>query len=86
MVARRRPEGWTEVNEFDWSGRKLCSQLNNLVAIQVEKSLNNLAVHERQCDYKIAVLDAKIRQVQAQYSQPNNAGNSNCEEVPLNNS
>ena len=82
MVARRKPEGWTEVNEFDWSGRKLCSQLNNIVAVQVEKSLNNLAVHERRCDYEIAILDAKIKQIYESCGQPNGSSNIKVE-VPL---
>lgn len=82
MVAIRKPEGWTEVNEFDWSGRKLCAQANNILAIQVQKGLHNLAVHERQCDYKIAILDEKIRQIQSRsVSQPNG---SNKTEVPIN--
>lgn len=82
MVAIRKPEGWTEVNEFDWSGRKLCAQANNILAIQVQKGLHNLAVHERQCDYKIAILDEKIRQIQSRSaSQPNG---SNKTEVPIN--
>jgi len=83
MVAIRKPEGWTEVNEFDWSGRKLCAQVNNILALQVQKGLHNLAVHERQCDYRIAVLDEKIRQIQSRsVSQPKG---SNKEEVPIQN-
>ena len=82
MVARRKPEGWTEINEFDCSPRKLCGQLNNLMAVQVDKAVCNLAVYERQCDYRIAVLDAKIRALQnGNNLQPN--GNSNKQEVPI---
>lgn len=85
MVARRKPEGWTEVNEFDWSGRKLCSQFNNIIAIQVEKGLNNLAVHEKQCDYKIAILDEKIRQIK-ESGQPKGNNSSKGQEIPIQNS
>lgn len=85
MVARRRPEGWTEINEFDWSGRKLAGQLNNLVAVQVDKAICNLAVYEKQCDYRIAVLEAKIRQVNSSNTSSSNTGNNKREEVPLKN-
>ena len=85
MVAVRKPEGWTEVNEFDWSGRKLCAQANNLLALQVQKGLHNLAVHERQCDYKIAVLDEKIRQIQERHTSPRGNNNTSKEELPISN-
>ena len=86
MVAVRKPEGWTEVNEFDWSGRKLCAQANNLLALQVQKGLHNLAVHERQCDYKIAVLDEKIRQIRERHTSPTGNNNTSKEELPIQNS
>ena len=86
MVAIRKPEGWTEVNEFDWSGRKLCAQANNLLALQVQKGLHNLAVHERQCDYKIAVLDEKIRQIRERHTSPRGNNNTSKEELPIKNS
>lgn len=82
MVTRVKPEGWTDIQEFDWVGRKLGGQLSNLLACQVDKALDNLAVHNKQAEYKIAVLDAKIQQIKASSTKYQSNGK---EEVPLNN-
>lgn len=65
MVTRVKPEGWTDVQEFDWVGKKWGTQLSNMLACQVDKSLDNLALHNKQTEYKIELLQAKIDQIRS---------------------